>query len=168
MMTDVVFMGIVMVAGGAAFCLFGGVVLLLAIKSAMRNFAKRSWPSVQGNVLSCRVEEHKWNKKGGGVDHSSFDVITVYDYVIGAKRFHSDQDEIQNGRGYSTREEADLQVAQFPSGCAIQVYYNPANPKESTLTRVFSCKPIFGLLFGLTFVVLGLSIIGSSMGQFQK
>lgn len=168
MVSDVIFMGILMVAGGLAFCLFGGGVSMLAVRSMKRILATRSWPSVQGNVLSSYVEEHTWTKKGGAYDHSSFNLLISYEYFIGAKRFHSDQAATQTGRSYGTREVAESQAAKSQVGSEIKVYYDPVNPAESTLTNKFSFKPFFGLLFGLTFLVLGVVTLISSMGQFCR
>jgi hypothetical protein len=160
-------MGTIMAMIGLAFCLFGSVVVLIALTKILRNIKSHSWPCVDGTVVSVTIQEHKHCTKGGAYDYSTFSVCRTCEYQVGGKKFHTDQATAQSGNSCATKEDAELESAKTPVGARTQVYYDPANPEESTLAPSFSFKPIFGALFGLAFIVMGVAVLVAAVEQFR-
>ncbi|MEW6732851.1 MAG: DUF3592 domain-containing protein [Acidobacteriota bacterium] len=64
-------------------------------------------------------------------------------------RFTSD-DEI-----FDEEREAYAIIERFKPGVAVQVYYDPGNPADATLTGTYKLS-VYGIIVSLIFVVLAL------------
>lgn len=84
--------------------------------------ASGTWPSVDGEVVTSRVERHT-NDEG---THHSADI--EYRYRVDGKEFKSNVIVI-GGHGYS----AHGVVSRYPQGQSVNVAYNPSKPHQAVL-----------------------------------
>ena len=89
----------------------------------------KTWPRASGKILSSGVRtEHVRRRRGGSTTHY-FDVR--YAYEVQGTDYESDNFHV-GADNISARDIPRVQAA-YPVGASVQVYYNPANPKESAL-----------------------------------
>ncbi len=149
---------------GLLFVLFGGVALAAAVSEVVRNSKSRYWPIVVGTVVVSRLAEKERLGTGGERLLPWFYVDVTCEYFVLAKRFEIRQEDINDGRMYDTKSDAELALAKYPVGQQIPVYYNPNKPSESKVSPGFSVSPlIFGSLVGLPFFCVGVYLIFASV-----
>ncbi len=146
----------------ALFFVVGIGVALLGVVRVMkwRRIAKdyRTWPSVQGTVLSSALRTAERYDD----DNSPYDVwlpVASYRYAIAGaehegKRAYWFDEEFRN------RDAADRWLAAHPVGAVRAVFYDPAHPAKSALVLNFPANsPGSGLIW------LGLALaIGAVLG----
>lgn len=106
------------------FILFGPVYFVGGILIVAGAYASKSWPSVQGVVVSSQVVKHQ----GKGVSYSP---TIRYRYQVGSGAF-------ENGAIWlldfgADEERAREIVARFPPGPSAPVFYDPSSPARSAL-----------------------------------
>lgn len=112
-----------------AFFVFFGV---LAWRAWQIRQASPDWPSVQGEMLSSRVFAH--NQTGGeqGVSTHEWYTEVHYRYTVQGQTYEGNRLKAF-GRHHFSKELAEAELAPFPVGQPVRVYYNPAKPSESVL-----------------------------------
>jgi len=114
--------------GGFLFILIAGLGCLM-IYEASRNtiliYQSSNWPSTSGQIVSSNVEVYTSSKR------TSYYPKIIYRYTVEGKSFEGSRITYQLGR--SDREEAEEQVAKYPTGSVKSVFYNPNLPEESCL-----------------------------------
>lgn len=104
----------------------------------------RDWPSVTGTVTSSSVSHHP--RVGGRGAHSSSSALVIYSYEVNGEPYTNQR--IAPGLNISG-SEADL-VRRFPVGAQVAVYYYPASPSISFLSKKSLIEPYL-----LTYFLLG-------------
>jgi hypothetical protein len=108
-----------------------GVALLLW--SADRTRAARAsvtWPSAEGVVVRSEVV-----RSGGGSSRSSvsYEADVRYRYAVGGRRYESGRFAIGVAHSFADPAAARAEVAAYPPGRRVRVYYDPREPAESCL-----------------------------------
>jgi hypothetical protein len=108
-----------------------------------------SWPSVSGVVTGSSLE-HECASPAGGC----FKPVIRYGYTVGGAAYESANYFFGRQAFTHLREAAEKLVAAHPAGAKVDVYYDPANPKNSCLRRKLANPGVFGK-FGAGLVLLG-------------
>ncbi len=119
---------------GLVLALCGAALVLISFRSLGISEDRRHWPSVSGEVLQTQVAGHR-----------AFHPEIVYSYSVGGTQFidTTAMDSPAFGGRNSKYDVAREIVAEYPKGKAVIVYYDPANPSQSTL-HPFAPWNLFG------------------------
>ncbi len=79
----------------------------------------------------------------------------AYDYTVDGTPFSGNTVRFGNHAGALAKAEAD--VAKYPAGAPVEVYYDPAKPQTSTLESGQSGLSVWGLV---------LAILGAALTAF--
>ncbi|RMH73001.1 MAG: DUF3592 domain-containing protein [Gemmatimonadetes bacterium] len=101
-------------------------------------FTHQQWHHVTGQIVQTEIID------------KSFRPILTYRYLVNGQSFtaQSDLDLPFFGGKRNRRETAEIIVHEYPAGKRVTVYYDPANPAKSTLTRVPAWDIFMKLSFG--------------------
>jgi hypothetical protein len=100
------------------------------------------YPEAAGTVLSSEVTQHRGSK-----GRTSYGVAIRYRYDIDGTAREGDRYRYSGFTGSSDSKWAHAVVRQNPAGASVKVYYDPANPEESVLSRGINGADLFILLF---------------------
>lgn len=137
---------------------FGAVgvgVLVLYRRGKQKVQESSTWPSVAGKVLEAYVSSHtETDSEGEGVE--AYAPRVVYEYEVNGVAHRSDRLAIGPVATSRNRRSAEQEVARYPVGGEVRVFYNPQNPAEAVLqTRLQAGNAMF--ILGIIF--LGLAVL---------
>jgi Protein of unknown function (DUF3592) len=130
-------------------------MFLLTLWQLLTALESRKWPAAPGVVTNARIKE----------DRS--DNGTVYWPEVWY-RFTVNGEERTGNRafygGSTTRAFAWTLVRKYPIGTAVQVHYDPDNPKESVLEPGVQWPLVATMLVTLLFLAIGIFALRSAAG----
>ena len=135
--------GLVMFIGGAAVLLFGFLQLQNARESS-------DWPNVKGQVLSSDVERRRYRTIDGTISGNTYLPRVVYIYSVNGIEHRSDKFSTLL-IDHNTLKAAENDIAAFPPGSDIIVYYDPEEPRSAVL------RP--GASLGANFIIQSLVLL---------
>lgn len=136
----------------SVFILVGGVILFIGVKSLFAANASRSWPTVEGKVISSSVDSQR-SDKGGTTYHAE----VLYEYKVGGQT-QSAHDVAFGAYGSSNPSHARNIVNKYPAGSDITVHYSPSNPSDAVLETGITGQAFFLPGFGAVFFSAGLAM----------
>lgn len=109
------------------------------------------WPSVEGRVDRAWVDTQRGSGRRNRVRYYP---RVEYRYPVGGTTYANHYIWLTSSQSYSTYESAMDVVRAYPPGSAVQVFYNPADPRRSAL-RVQGQQSVFIFVIALGLVLLG-------------
>ena len=146
----------------SVFILVGGVILYFGVESLFAANASKSWPTVQGKILSSSVDS-KRSDKGGTTYHAE----VLYEYNVGGQT-QSSHDVAFGGYGSSDPSHARSIVNKYRAGADVTVYYSPSNSSKAVLETGISGQAFFLPGFGAVFFSAGLAMFMFMPGAIQR
>jgi len=146
------------VLGSGAFLLgLAYVIWISVIKRQGSGVA--NWPHVTG-VVTQSVVTALDRETPSGVQRT-FTPLIVYTYQVGEQAYVSQKRNVlpATTATFEMPAKADAVVARYPAGATVDVFYNPANPKQAVLEAPRPAAHNAVLFFGLANLVLGAAII---------
>jgi hypothetical protein len=135
--------GLALIAGSAFFL----------VRNHLRAAEARGWPIAQGRIVESRVRTIHAREVGNTGDFLPY---VRYDYIVGGRPFHGDTIWLDEQRSFGSENVAARELAFLEAGTAVEVKYNPANPREAALTIEEQAWPkIFLLMLGVLLAGLG-------------
>ncbi len=120
---------------GGCLCLclvLAPLAFFLYYKNKQKISASQAWPATNGQIKAAQVIEDS-NPEG-----STYAADIQYTYQIGGQEYIGKNIAIGGeGSSLSAKTVKD-QVARYPVGKQVTVYYNPARPEEAALERRIS------------------------------
>jgi hypothetical protein len=112
----------------------GGSLVVTSFLLLGNSAARRHWPMVQGEVLHTQVAGTR-----------AFHPEIVYSYTVNNQKYSDTtaMDSPAFGGRNNKYDVARKIVAEYPTGKAVSVYYDPTDPSISTL-RPFAPWNLFG------------------------
>jgi len=98
-----------------------------------RQQASRSWPAVEGRILSARIVESD-DGSNNGEGSRRFTVEAGYEYGVDGKRYRGTRIRLAH-EGHRLREDAEAELARYPVGGRVDVFHDPARPEQSVLVQ---------------------------------
>lgn len=74
-----------------------------------------------------------YRSRSGSGYSTMYRAAVTYVYTVNGAQYTSDRLAIGTGLGYGSPAIAEREVAKYPAGSMVQVYYNPNNPAEAVL-----------------------------------
>jgi len=138
--------------------LSGLLLSLICVALIRADLRARKWPIVEGQITASRTEREAtgWDRDHH-MTHTWVPEIR-YAYEVGGTQFQGRR--IGNSIYSSSWRGAAKRVAhRYPSGTAVLVHYNPADPSEAVLVT-FTLSNVVGLAISLILFAAGLVMLG--------
>ena len=128
-----------------------------------RAAASLAWPEAQGTVVSSRVAvgESAFNSDEEGGSQPMYSAEVSYTYQVDGVLYTSDRIAFAGKSSYSKPKKAEEEIARYPEGMRLPVFYNPGKAEESVLVR--SAKGS-GIFLGMGIVFLSIAVITLVVG----
>lgn len=130
---------------GVLFFILGALLVSSQVAELRQYAGLRQWTSVEGSIVSSRVIGDRARRP-----------LIVYEYTAGGARYvdSTSLDPPNFGGRNAKREAAEAVANEYPTGKAVTIHFNPANPSESRLKitppwSVYGKAGFGALLFGL-------------------
>jgi hypothetical protein len=133
---------------GISSILVGLIALIYLVWFWNRHSAASQWGSTIGEIL----ESHVAAQADGWSPH------VRYTYVISGKHYTNDRIYLHPSDDTDERRALN-QVALYPVGKKLAIYYRPNNPQDSVLDRRLSLwRLLFFAVFAVLFIIAGVAI----------
>lgn len=148
------------------FVIIAVVFLALARRGSRQTQAVQDWMETQGRILHADVQARR-SRSGTGYSTSYYPLV-VYEYEVGGRRYQSQQIRAGHQVGLGFAGMVQNQVAKYPIGATVPVYFNPNDPSQAVLdksgsmaTSIFSGVALFIIimLLGTVIFMAGLSYV---------
>ena len=132
-----------------SFLLAGLILLTIGFWQFDEMIASRSWPSIDGRVLSKSVEVNESRDRDGGKTRKYTPTVS-YQYTVDGQTYRGNRLRINVWR-YKKRNAAAIELERLTSNGQCLVYYNADHPDRSLLTVGFTWRdfllPTLGIIF---------------------
>lgn len=130
-----------------------GVFMIYFWMNSMKEIkASKSWPSVEGKVISSTIEI-KQQESNGKMINIFYPKVRYGYFVSGSQLFN---DRISFGDyGSNKRKSARKICNKYPADLSVTVFYNPQNPSISVLERKGGLGNLVALAVGILFCLGG-------------
>lgn len=134
---------------GIGFLLFSLYMMAHSIASFKKANLSQGWPEVEGKVIRSEAVRFQSTSK-----HRT--LFVEYEYFVGQQKYVGTQDAF-----YTLSGEEVLELArQHQENPRVKVYYDPACPEESTLTKgVAKEKPYSDIILSGVGIAIGVGLI---------
>ena len=118
------------------------IVGLLALtvfgaKQALEMGDSRKWPSTLGVISSSRIAhstDTDTDSNGFRRHYDEYEVKVTYSYAVDGMQYQGHRLEIRPTE-HRYKKHAERELADYPVGKQVPVYYNPEEPERSVLKR---------------------------------
>ncbi len=149
----------VIVCAGVLFLMFGGIgvwFILRYQKNKQKAEQSVNWPKTMGTVIESRIAKHE-SEDEDGISTYTYSPVVRFEYQVAGVDYVSNRIGIGSAVAISNRKKVEERIAQYPSGKAVAVFYNPQNPSEAVLEAGSTGKA--ELVAGIILLVVGLMIL---------
>ncbi len=113
----------------------------------------RRWPSVSGAIAESTVTQQsgsgRWRLWGAKV---------FYTYVVDGRQYIGGS--LSRAEVYtSSRQDALNEIAPYPVGCQVSVFYNPTDPQDACLKTQTGPTFILPVVAGIAFILVGIVLL---------
>ncbi len=146
------------------FLIGGATIGFQGAKDLYRVWAARSWPCVEGQIMSSKVESA--HKRG----ETYFLPQVRYRYAVGGRDYVGNSvsladpggrphDELLGKQrlGWKSHDDAEKVAAQYPAGKQVLVYYDPDAPHLCALEKGVPVRTVYEVWTGATTFLIGLA-----------
>jgi hypothetical protein len=135
----------------------GGTFLIYRTrKNKQQADASLGWPSAPGQILEADVR-HSVSTDSEGDRRDSYTPQVRYSYRANNTDYTGDKLAFGFVTGYGSDSKARAQLARYPVGGQVTVYYDPASPDKAVLERRAGGSTV-GMVLGIIFLVLAVCI----------
>ena len=116
------------------YALLLGVILYFGIQQALEMDDSREWPTTEGVITRSLIVQHhpRGSEKHGYAQRREYEVRVEYSYDVEGTRYGGDRLRIRPNR-YQGERSAKRELAKYPAGQKVKVYYDPEKPERSVL-----------------------------------
>lgn len=151
-------MEFLIVLGGCAFVLGLGVVIwIVGTKRSHQGTA--NWPKVTGHMTyAAAVALERETPEG---IRRTFTPVLRYTYTVEGVEYEAGKRNFlpSESATYADRRNAEAVVDRYAAGSVVDVFYNPANPKQAVLEIPAPSAHQAVLFYGVTHLVMGVLIV---------
>jgi hypothetical protein len=118
---------------------FLALMLFFGVKEALEMGASREWPETQGVITSSQILKENRTDYGNDSHRArthqyAYKVRVQYSYQVNAIAYRGNRIQIRSNT-HSSERYAQRELAEYPVGKTVKVYYNPEEPERSVLKR---------------------------------
>ncbi len=155
-----------LLCGGFFFLVFGGLGVWLIVSSRKQRqqvAASQNWPTTVAQITLAEVRESSQTDSEGDIQRYYYPQVK-YTYQVGGIMYQGDKLTFGAKRGYASLKKANEEIARYPLGTQVQVYYNPEKPQEAVLEQR-AVGSNFMLIFGIIALVIALCSLCGLLGS---
>ena len=151
-------MEFLIVLGSGAFVLGLAFVVWIAV-TKQRGQGTANWPHVKGQVVGAEVVPLERETSSGM--QRTFTPIVAYVYEVEGQSYRARNVDFlpDTSATYRSREGAQAAIAEYSEGSTVDVFHNPANPKQAALEVPKPTAHNAVLFYGVVNMVAGAIII---------
>jgi hypothetical protein len=153
-----------------AFLGAGIYALVVYARERKKGAETQAWPSTMGRVVEAFVvEETQVDSEGDS--NRVYAPHVVYEYEVNGTLYRGDRLRVGLRSFISSRRKVEQELALYPVGGQVRVYYNSENPAEAVLQPGKSSRSalIIGIAFlviaGITACLVGVAVLSSMASQ---
>jgi len=150
---------ILICCGAGVLLIFGGVgvfAIYTGRKSIRQADASQRWPATTGKITNAQVE-YSSSIDTEGDSRDSYSPRVSYEYQALGQTYTGTKISFGFSKSYGSRRQAEDELARYPLGSQVTVYYDPSNPAEAVLERKAGGS-MLATVVGVIFIVLSLCI----------
>lgn len=116
------------------YALLLGVILYFGIRQALEMDDSWEWPTTEGVITRSLIVQHhpRGSEKHGYAPRREHEVRVEYSYDVAGTRYGGDRLRIRPNR-YKGENSVKRELAKYPAGQKVKVYYDPEKPERSVL-----------------------------------
>jgi len=114
----------------------------------------QGWPQTTGTVTKADLVHET------GTDSSGYSIAVSYEYLVDGVRLAGNRIGFRQ-RSYLRKQRAETELARYPVGSDVEVFYDPAKPGDAVLARE-SVDGVLLIVSGI--VLLAIAIAGTFFG----
>ena len=145
---------------GSIFVLFllalGIFLVIFNLRSKKKAEGSQNWPSTAGSVTLSEVKQTTSTDDDGHESHGYYPLVN-YTYQVAGQNYTGKNITFGSKLGYNQPAKASADLARYPLGAAVSVYYDPQKPSDAVLERRAGGFKL-GLVIGIICLVLGVCI----------
>jgi hypothetical protein len=135
----------------AVFIIAGGFMIWYGLRSRKLASASKTWPSTPGKIVTSWVRETESTDSENRTT-TTYVAEVEYEYKVDGQPLQGNRVQFGlGGSGNSTALRAI--VKRYPVGAEVQVFYDPAKPKQCTLEQKAAGSAMILLFLGVLFLV---------------
>ena len=138
----------------AGFILVGLIFFALGVVQFFEAKATSSWPSVEGRVLSAKVESKSY-RNSDGMSSSKFRPVVKYSYSVDGIDYEGARLEIGN-QYHGKPRRAQEAIAAYKKDKACTVYFDPNDPESAVLENGVQLANVFFFLLPIGLFAVGI------------
>lgn len=146
------------VVSAIIFILVGAGIVWFANWSIKKSKAQQKWPTVNGTVISTKINETYTKKK------REYTPSVTYGYTVNGTQYTSNRISFAV-RQYQKRSKASSIVNRYRAGSQVVVHYNPLNPAEAVLK--VGVNKIFYIIYAVGIILLIVGVIAFFRDSFK-
>ena len=121
-----------------------------------------SWPTADGTVIESKVVSDSSRIRGGG--YNRFYTADVrYEYLVNGRRFESKTFTFGVPHSFADSPSAQAEVAAYPPGRGVKVYYDPDDPETACLAPG-NVPQVYSLLLGTAALITVIGLVMFALG----
>jgi len=151
---------------GAVFALVGLPFVWIARRSLARARAATGWPRAPGVVISSQVETWKQKRRdedGYDYDYTAYVPVVHYTYTVGGQVLEGKRIARAVDHFSTDRTTARRYVDAYPPQKEIQVFYDPADPKDAFLEVTRPTGAVILMVFGCVWLAIGALLLALAL-----
>ena len=145
------------------FAFFGGILLWSEFRVVGVSESSKQWERVSGEIVANEFECTTTHHSRNVTEESCFPIVR-YRYEVDGTPYTSERiDASDSQQAFDSHEEASgWAQAVYPVGLAVEVYYDPADPRSALLEpgAIESSSAVESIVTGVIFLLLGLGLTG--------
>ena len=139
------------------FCGIGIVLLLISRRNKKKAAASLSWPETTGRVIKSTIDigyDVMGSDDSQGESQPMYSAAVSYTYQVDDMLYTSDRISFGGKSSYSKPDKAETEIAKYPEGSRVSVFFNPQRHEEAVLERTAKGSGVF-LIAGVAFLIIG-------------
>lgn len=139
-----------------ALAALGIFLIVYSVRSQKKAEASQAWPSAVGQVTAAEVKQSVSTDDDGNTSYAYYPSVT-YEYQVADQVYTGKRIAFGGIVASGSSAKAAAELARFPVGGQVTVYYDPGKPGEAVLERKAGGFT-WGLAVGAVCLLLGACI----------
>jgi hypothetical protein len=150
---------VLLCCGGGLLLIFGGAgifAIYTGRKSVRQADASQGWPATTGKITDAHVS-YSSGMDSDGDSTDSYSACVSYEYQVLGQLYTGTKISFGFAKAHNSRGQAENDLARYPLGSQVTIYYDPSNPTEAVLERKAG-NSVLATILGAAFILLSLCI----------
>jgi len=134
--------------------IFGAISYWYGWRTMKKNKAATNWPTVPGVIISAELDSYiKYDDDGDAT--TMYTPLITYEYEVEGQVYTNNRVRVQAFVATNMQSVSSKKLEEYPVGGAVEVHYDPFNPKDALL-EINSSKTNLPMIIG---IICGLIVL---------